>query len=806
MEFDLSDVTEALGESEDWGIYANGVPWDEIFFDDQAIKLFEGTPSEGILLGRTVEETITGKSAKFETGNKFKFSFPDFTPEDGKLYTVEITLLFNAVKKGESKTAGSKYKLSYVNAPLDLTFIGSSTTDNKLTFKSSNIKDGESQKTIEHITLEFNQPTRIVNNNAVTIVENGTVTYSSDNIMVNDNMVDIKFEDVLLLDSHNYSIVIPENMFSNLEESSNNRRIVINVIGSGHYTLPIISISPENDRTNIVSSLDIKFGLPDGSIFTEPSTYFKYPAELYQLDENEELNLISTLYGIPGVTEDNLKFSVDVELLPSTRYVILIKDGTFNPRKYSPTTNRYTTLKEYANDEIIYNFQTPSIDNCNLDPMKFLSPALDAKRTNLLNSDIPMENIENLYFQLKDCFYTYQGENYKLKILNNEIDPSDDSGQAILYKITETGETIIKNIPLGYSNLNTSDYESYRAIVAKLNSTLYNGVRYRLVIPAGVLTVESPALTNFLYNEEISVEFIGKSESKLNLSFNSFKEGDSLSCLSSAILHCDKEVVRVQGVPGLRICDNKGEIIAQSGYVINYHDYSNVLGAKHKTVSEIYCDFTDKNTFEPKLLPTNRKEYQLIIAAGSFADAYNSEITNDEIIINFKRTSEVSTPEYVTLTSTINDHASTIMPIERGLKGKVTLTPSDDWKIDQVLFNGEDVTSDVDETGNYETPAINEDSFIEAHLAYNGDIYFEDSTGVTELPDSNIRVLSDETFIRVTGLAIGDNIKVYTPAGILVAEHVAADDISDIYLSQGHVYIIVISETNGRKAAVKINH
>lgn len=807
LEFDLSDIIADLGESEDWGIYANGVEWDDVFQSDQAIKLYEGTPEEGKILGRTVEETINGKSAKFQTGNKFKFSFPGLTPEEGKLYTVEITLLFNVVKKGETKRQDTKYSLKCNVTPIDLTFIGSSeVVSEKLKLETSSISNGESLKSIEDIILEFNSPITKLDDCRVSIIENGEDVYSSDNVEVKDNSVTISFNNAILLKGHNYSLVVPDNSFSNLSGNSHNDKIVFDIKGDGHFPLNVISVSSENNSTVLLSNLEIKFELPNGAVFIEPSTATKYPAQLYQVSSDSESTLVSEILGELGDSDNCLKFPIDYELLPTTSYKLYIEDGVLVPRKYSATTNTYSRVNEYANSEFEFNFTTPSVENSHLDPIKFMGPALVVDRKELFNEDEPVENIEKLYFQLENNFYSYQGENLKLKFEKNKEFGDEGYDYGFLYKVTDSGDVKIKDVPLGYAQRFTTDGDSYWAIAATINSRFYEGTKYKFVIPAGILTVNSTPLQNFLHNEEISIEFLGKADANLQLTCSSLREGERVSHISAVAFHSDQELTLVNPSARMILRDVDGKELKRAAYSLYHEDTNNVMGGVPKYITRVMADFSDRNAFTPYYLPTSADEFQIVIAPGTFSLANDPEITNEEIVVNIKRVPETGLPEYVNLTSVVNEHAATVHPIEKGLKAKLQLTPSDDWEIEKVLFNGKDVTANVDEDGNYETPAVRIDSRMEVHLGYKGEVYFNFETGVVEVPDTDLRVMSEDDHIKIEGLAKGDNIKLYTMAGVLLAEDYATEDIAYINAPKDTIYIVVITDTNGKKSAVKILH
>lgn len=801
LHFDISGAKEANPDKADtYGIGYSGS-------SKSHATLYKGTQETGEEIGTALTKTVNGKSATFVVGEDVSFSFPDIVPEEGVTYTLVIPNSFNVKEKGSSTSLGADYTCSFSADPLVLTFTGGKVSSTELVLISSSLKENSEADVLSELKLDFNAPIQVESTAHASIYENGELVSDASSIAVNpndENSVIVSFDNVPLYKTHTYQVVLDEGSVSLKEDlTKTNGKYTVNIKGNGYKALKVSELTPQNDFTGILDNATVRFDLDNSLVI--PENYngrpLTFPGLLFVKIDNE-YSLIGKIDG--NVTEDEkgVNWVNNYELQPLTEYMFKVEKGAISVYTIDNTsTTGYKKIDDISNEDISISFTTPSIENSGLPKMTFNTPfSSDNEGRNRVEypNGSEVDELGYLRLELTDLFYNYNGASYRLK---QKI--QDASGA--LYKISESGERLkIKDIPLGTNTFYTTE-ESYFVVTLTVSSRLYEGEKYQLVIPSGVYTVNNMALANFITNDEIVIDYIGKSDSNLSLTCTSLRDGERISSLSAVCFISDQELELTSNTARMIIRIKDGDRVNNSEYTLGKSTYREP-GVGDHTYTRVVGDFSSAQNCTPYYLPESDDEYQVVIPAGTFALANDPDITNEEVVVNIKRVPETGLPEYVTLTSVVNEHAATVLPIEKGLKAKLQLTPSEDWKIESVKFNGKDVTANVGEDGTYETAAIRIDSRMEVTLGYNGQIYFEDSTGVAEIPDSKVRAYSDGEMINVEGLTPGDNVKVYTMAGVLIAEHDASKDIVNISANKGVIYIIVITDGNGKKAAVKINH
>lgn len=144
------------------------------------------------------------------------------------------------------------------------------------------------------------------------------------------------------------------------------------------------------------------------------------------------------------------------------------------------------------------------------------------------------------------------------------------------------------------------------------------------------------------------------------------------------------------------------------------------------------------------------------------------------------------------ITYQITDGGSMTTTVAKGSTPTFKVVAPQDWKVESVKFNGEEVELVNDE---YTTPAIEADATVEVEYAYAEEIQFLDLVSSIEDIDvdgSNYSVGKDGEYVVVNNVAKGDVITVYTVGGMQVANHIANNDIVRIQLPAG-IYIIRVN-------------
>jgi leucyl aminopeptidase (aminopeptidase T) len=117
-----------------------------------------------------------------------------------------------------------------------------------------------------------------------------------------------------------------------------------------------------------------------------------------------------------------------------------------------------------------------------------------------------------------------------------------------------------------------------------------------------------------------------------------------------------------------------------------------------------------------------------------------------------------------------------------------TIEAAEGWKIHSVTFNGEDVTSQLEEGSIYTTPEMLEDAVL--NIAYEQEV----PESVENAQASRIKVQGHHGTLRITGATEGTDICVYTTDGMLVAQESAEDGETLLTLPTGQVYIVTVAD------------
>lgn len=810
LHFDIEEAKENLPEKAAMlGIGCSGTR-------RQCTKLYKGDIADGEQIGTALTSGVNGTSDDFIVGSgDFKFSFPGLAPEPGQLYTLEISNSFYVLEGGTSVGLGADYTINYKTNPIILTFTGTAAASDELILLGTSLEPNNEYEEIDKVKLHYNFPVQFVdaaNLDAFGFYLDDKPYCTPATIEIEDETtVVLNFENAVFFKTNTYEFVASANAVClKSNQAVTNIEYSAKIKGATYKYYEVAGISPASDFNGVLGLVDVSFNLPDKATFPGNigSTPRNYPASLYKVSGND-LELVGTLAGVPDeINGQSISWEINCELLPMQRYLFKIAKGSILAYLYDTTSlSGYKLISDTSNDDIEIYFTTPSIENSGLPEMEFGAPyKADTDGYNRVEypEGSKVDFLPVLYFEPKERYYLYNDASYEL-LRNKEIE------NAVLYKTAENGDRVkIKDVKLGSMVFYTAE-DRYIAGSLSVNSRLYEGEKYQIVIPAGAFTVNNKALQNFVTSDEIVMTFEGTSASTLSLACASLRDGERMSSISSVTFLSDQELMLADPAARLTLkaTDGSGSTFV-SEYMVGTVTYDIKQETGHtlkQTFTKIMGDFSSPLDMAPRMLPEEADEYQVVVAAGTFALANDPDIRNGEIVVNIKRVPQTGLPEYVTLTSVVNAHASTLLPIEKGLKAKLQLTPSEDWTIEKVVFNGKEVTGNVGEDGTYETPAVRIDSRLEVHLAFNGDLFFEDATGVASIPDTRIRAYSEGEHIVVEGLGTGDVVDLYTLAGVKLDSHTATADIVKVSAPAGRVYIVgIVPADGGRKAAMKLAH
>ena len=204
---------------------------------------------------------------------------------------------------------------------------------------------------------------------------------------------------------------------------------------------------------------------------------------------------------------------------------------------------------------------------------------------------------------------------------------------------------------------------------------------------------------------------------------------------------------------------------ATSGLPVTYTSDNDDIAEIYRAGSKTYLECKSAGSFTIKAVQEGNDNY------------YSTRRINKKVTI-------VGEGDYTpTLIIKQADNGAISTKVTKGSRHVFTIHVENGWRIHSVLFNNQDVTSQLDEDNTYITPAILETSVM--------NVVFEKDNGtpVTALPSSSIKIQGTSFGARVTGANDGELIQVFTTDGVLQKSVKAHDSVIDIPLSED-IYII----------------
>lgn len=109
------------------------------------------------------------------------------------------------------------------------------------------------------------------------------------------------------------------------------------------------------------------------------------------------------------------------------------------------------------------------------------------------------------------------------------------------------------------------------------------------------------------------------------------------------------------------------------------------------------------------------------------------------------------------------------------------------WTINTVTFNGEDVTSQLEDSNTFTTPEMLEDAVL--NISYEK---IDDS--IEQAEARKIAVLGHNGIISISGAEQGETITIYTIDGTMVINKTAATEITSVEVPTGKVYLVKVAD------------
>ncbi|MBD5292826.1 MAG: hypothetical protein HDS23_06225 [Bacteroides sp.] len=478
--------------------------------------------------------------------------------------------------------------------------------------------------------------------------------------------------------------------------------------------------------------------------------------------ESEELMQIE---GEIGTDMKSLIFHPNYAFKPETEYTFVIPEGDVLAYEIGATKETY--LKDYISERVELHYTTPSVASL---------PTWTPSPVNMKDN----EEIAELKYFIIDCpAYEYDGTDY------NTVSTKVTGNKGALYLVTEEGDQEIKTFAITRKTLDSESEIGNgeltgRYFVGEVNETLYEGNEYKVVWLANSFIVDSSFIGQYIGNPEVAVTLKGTTPTidDFGLTANTSDRLHSHADVFSFVT--ESEIKAGEGAT-MKLMDGEESIAEAPVYV-----------SREAEGYRAYADFKGQKL-------ENGKTYDVVLPEGSVYAA-NGIVNNPEIKSAITAMPEQeAAPEFISVKLNIDEYATATYRMVKGEESVVDLKAGDDWKLESLSLNGDDVTSEVSELGLYTLPALNEDATLDATYAYAHDITYDYETGVGNIEDCHFGIRKDGSHVIISGLNGGENIAIYTVGGMRIAslDAVPADmHEASLALPEGQVYIILINGTS----------
>ncbi|MDE6083791.1 MAG: hypothetical protein K2G11_04830 [Muribaculaceae bacterium] len=769
--FDFNDVIEEHGEG-DWGICVSSTYSANRPEKNKIAALYKGSVDDGELLGY-IAETIKASGETFKAGNELHLSFPEVQVETGQLYTLKLTYEIYAGRASDGNSWTTDTKLSFFSDPLILTFIGGSEVAHVLNMESSNLDTAQEYENLPEITIEFNYPISIAQTSSVELKEDGSVLATADNITIdpaNDKAIKIAFPETTLYMGHSYQIVVaPESVCINGEEDVTNNELSFTVKGASYRYFGVGRVRPSNGSESVMAEITVPFKFPEADdknygFVNVDNGKKKWYIHMYEgaTAEGEELMQIE---GEVGDDMKSLIFHPNYAFKPETEYTFVIPEGDVLAYEIGATKETY--LKDYISERVELHYTTPSVASL---------PTWTPSPVNMKDN----EEVTELKYFIIDCpAYEYDGTDY------NTVSTKVTGNKGALYLVTEEGDQEIKTFAITRKTLDSESEIGNGELtghyfVGEVNETLYEGNEYKVVWLANSFIVDSSFIGQYIGNPEVAVTLKGTTPTidDFGLTANVTDRLHSHADVFSFVT--ESEIKAGEGAT-MKLMDGEESVAEAPVYV-----------SRETEGYRAYADFGGQKL-------ENGKTYDVVLPEGSVYAA-NGIVNNPEIKSALTAMPEQeAAPEFISVKLNIDEYATATYRMVKGEESVVDLKAGDDWKLESLSLNGDDVTSEVSEQGLYTLPALNEDATLDATYTYAHDITYDYTTGVGNIEDCPYSLLKDGSHLVISGLNGGDMIAIYTAGGMMITElpSVPAEmDKASIDLANGQVYIVRINNVS----------
>ena len=411
------------------------------------------------------------------------------------------------------------------------------------------------------------------------------------------------------------------------------------------------------------------------------------------------------------------------------------------------------------------------------------------------DTDMANKSKDDQIRELKDRMYTIDSKSY-------ELYPHPNAQDCRLYEVTGDGDKLIKSVEIGRTPTE-GKYDIWISAQIFIESYLYAGKKYKLVIPSESFTVSPPvkehgdlpsvARCNYIKNEELVYTFIGTNPTECVLLDCNVADNATVSSLYNVVwtfegdYHLSDDITTVTYQSSL----SSGQPV---GAVKKSVKITKTQGGANTAVM---VDFVDSSTGKPTTVNKGTKS-TITVPKGLIVNSSNEDIVNDENVLTIIGGAE-DPAELVNVNITVEGVHSSSHDAVKGREYNFTLTPAENWEVESVSTGGRELSPVVFDnstnTYSYQLSTLRGDTDVNARYRYVGEwAQSNETNGVWTISDSNVRIYKDADYIVVEGVNSANTINVYTVGGMLVnSTRVSADkDCVRITVSPGQYYIVTV--------------
>lgn len=760
--------------------------------------LYKGDEITGEILGLSLTSVFNGKTEGFTVnGNKVKLEFDKNIPIiANQEYTIVINNIYYLYKENAA-TRVTSTKSDFHDNPIVLKFTGADVGDTKIFIENCNIDNGSTVDKIRNLEFSISSSFAISSDAKVIVKENDNIIATTSILKISDinskSLIADFGDEVVFLKGHNYSIILAEGSVKNdSNELVSNLEFVISIIGSSVKKIQLFSSKVDVDSFGIPTTVQFIYDLPDGTTLKRNNANFISACDgvlsADWLDITADFsNNCSFIENGKGLKWDISGFRFE----PNSEYVFTKNGSTL--KVIGADGN--SLLQEYVGEDATITFMTPSVEAAGFAPMvfdnAFLAKSDYAPEADYV-ADMERAYISSLKLTLKDHNY-YVGN----KKGNLNIHP-DFSGVAAckLYEITAQGDKWLKDY--SFSALVEEDernvWKSYRV---NLNTPLYEGKKYKLVIPQGYFTAfpdlyagvdNDYSKVNYIKSDEMIFTFNGTTPTETVLLSCSIEENSKVSALYkivwafSGLYHLSDEINTINQSVEYGLYPGMQPSVSEKTPILSYSSGN----------TYVMLDYISNITGKPTLTG-KYNTYTLTIPKGMLINDFNNDLVNDDVVLKFRGGEDTAvTAETVNVNLTVNGFHSSSHKAVKGEAYTFSIAPDDCWDVEFVKHGNNSLT---ESNGVFTTAPLTEDADIVASLKLDESKLIPNFlSGVYTIPEDNIKIYGENNNIVIEGVPAGETINIYNVNGILLRSFTAQpeSDLIRVSADSGQIYIVTV--------------